>query len=116
MRKTPSLTPKYNLWLEKNAEVALSTWRAALLRAVAETGSISAAAGQLQVHYRTAWQKINEMETRLGVKLVETQVGGAHGGGARLTKIARRYLQKFERFNREVEKVVKAKYREVFET
>lgn len=108
------LSPKFNLWLEKNDEVALSTWRVALLKAVAETGSISAAADRMKVQYRTAWQKINEMETRLGVKLVETQVGGSHGGGARLTRAAQDYLDKFDRFSADVEKVVQSKYRAVF--
>jgi len=91
-----------------------STWRAALLKAVGETGSISAAAAEMGVQYRTAWQKINEMETRLGVKLVETQVGGHHGGGAHLTPAAQDYLDKFARFSAAIERVMMEKYRETF--
>jgi molybdate transport system regulatory protein len=108
------MQPKFNLWLEADDEVVFSTWRAALLNAVGETGSISAAAGQMGVQYRTAWQKINEMERRLSVKLVETQVGGHHGGGAHLTPAARDYLDKFARFSAAVEQVMKEKYRETF--
>jgi molybdate transport system regulatory protein len=107
---TKSLTPKFNLWLEAKDEVAFSTWRVALLRAVAETGSISAAAGQMKVQYRTAWQKINEMETRLGVKLVETQVGGQRGGGAHLTSAAQDYIEKFDRFSEAIEIMVEREY------
>ena len=77
-----------------------------MLRAVAATGSISAAAEQVKVPYRTAWQKIHEMETRLGEKLVETQTGGQHGGGARLTPAAERYLEQFERFAHDMERFV----------
>lgn len=106
--------PKFNLWLEEDEEVVFSTWRAALLTAIRDTGSISAAAAQMKVQYRTAWQKVNEMETRLGVKLVDTQVGGHGGGGAHLTLAAQEYLDKFSRFNTTVEKVVEAKYRETF--
>ncbi|MBI3243840.1 MAG: LysR family transcriptional regulator [Chloroflexi bacterium] len=108
------MQPKFNLWLEADDEVVFSTWRAALLKAVGETGSISAAAAQMKIQYRTAWQKINEMETRLGLKLVETQVGGHHGGGATLTPAAQEYLDKFARFNAAVEKTVEAKYRDTF--
>src|SRR3972149_6697158 len=108
------MQPKFNLWLEKNDEVVLSTWRVALLRAVAEAGSISAAAERMRVQYRTAWQKINEMETRLGVKLVETQVGGQRGGGAHLTKTALDYLDKFARFNAAIQEAVNANYSETF--
>ena len=54
------------------------------------------------------------METRLGVKLVETQIGGSHGGGAHITPAAREYLDKFDRFSADVEKVVQIKFREAF--
>ena len=108
------MIPKFNLWLESDGEVTFSTWRAALLKAVGETGSISAAAEQMGVQYRTAWQKINEMETRLGVKLVETQVGGQRGGGGHLTKPALDYLDKFARFNAAIQEAVNANYSDTF--
>lgn len=100
------MQPRYNLWLEVGGEVVLSLWRVDLLRAVGDTGSISAAAEQMKIPYRTAWQKINEMETRLGVKLVDTQTGGHHGGGARLTPVAERYLEQFQRFAHDMERFV----------
>ena len=100
------MQPRYNLWLEVEGEVVFSLWRADLLRAVAASGSISAAAEELQIPYRTAWQKIHEMETRLGKKLVETQTGGQHGGGARLTPAAEEYLERFERFAQDMERFV----------
>ena len=89
-----------------DGEVVLSLWRAELLRAVAADGSISAAAEQMGVPYRTAWQKINEMETRLGQRLVETQTGGPHGGGARLTPAAERLLAQFDHFARDMDRLV----------
>ena len=100
------MQPRYNLWLEVDGEVVLSLWRVKLLRAVAATGSISAAAEQLDVPYRTAWQKIHEMETRLGEKLVETQVGGRYGGGAKLTATAERHLARFDRLAEDMERFV----------
>jgi molybdate transport system regulatory protein len=100
------MQPRYNLWIEVNDEVVLSLWRVELLRAVATTGSISAAAEQMKIPYRTAWQKINEMETRLGEKLVETQTGGPHGGGARLTPRAESYIDRFDRFAHDLERFV----------
>ena len=100
------MQPHYNLWLEVDGEVVLSLWRAELLGAVAATGSISAAAEQMGIPYRTAWQKINEMETRLGEKLVATQTGGQHGGGARLTPTAERLLAQFDHFAHDMERFV----------
>jgi molybdate transport system regulatory protein len=97
------MKPRLNLWLENEGEVVFSIWRMALLQAVAETGSISAAAAAMDVHYRTAWQKINEMETRLGQKLVETQIGGRRGGGAQLTLLARELITAFTQFSQDIE-------------
>jgi molybdate transport system regulatory protein len=108
------MKPEFNLWLEANGEVTFSIWRVNLLRAIAETGSISGAAAKLGVQYRTAWQKIHEMETRLGVKLVITQTGGEQGGGAKLTPIALEYVDRFVRFSEDVERAVHAAYQAHF--
>jgi molybdate transport system regulatory protein len=109
------MEPKFNIWIEINGEVALSAWRLGLLRAIAETGSINAAADKLKIQYRVAWQKIHEMETRLGVKLLETQTGGLHGGGAKLTPIGLDYVEKLTRLQTALAPIVEAKYREIFE-
>ncbi|MCI0396744.1 MAG: LysR family transcriptional regulator [Chloroflexi bacterium] len=104
------MRPEFNLWIEVDGQVALSIWRVRLLRAVAETGSISAAADKIGVPYRVAWQKINEMETRLGVKLVETRVGGPEGGGATLTATAELYIEQFTAFSAAVARCVQQSY------
>lgn len=97
------MKPRLNLWLEQDSEVVFSIWRMELLQAVAETGSISGGAAMMETHYRTAWEKINEMETRLGEKLVETQVGGPRGGGAQLTPLAQNLIVAFTQFSQEME-------------
>jgi len=108
------MEPKLNLWLEINGEVALSIWRADLLQAVADTGSISQAAQQMEVHYRTAWQKIHEMEERLGQKLIDTQTGGKGGGGAILTPTAQTYVAQFTQFSQRIEQFVQDQYQNTF--
>lgn len=104
------MKPRLNLWLENEGEVVFSIWRMALLQAVAGTGSISGAAAAMDVHYRTAWQKINEMETGLGEKLVETQIGGKRGGGAQLTPLAQDLIAAFTQFSQEVEQQVQDQF------
>lgn len=108
------MKPRLNLWLENDGEVVFSIWRMRLLQAVADTGSISGAAAALDVHYRTAWQKINEMETRLGQKLLETQVGGQHGGGAQLTPLALALLAAFAQISQELEQQLGERFTAVF--
>ncbi len=89
------LTPRVNIWLEADGDVAISLWRAELLDAVDRTGSISAAAVDMGIQYRLAWQRIHEMEERLGVALIVPTIGGKGGGGAKLTPTARDLLKRF---------------------
>ena len=105
---------KANFWIEKDGQVVLSPWRIRLLKAVAETGSISAAASKMDLTYRRAWEKIQESETRLGVKLVETQTGGSGGGGSQLTPAAEDYIQRFQHFIAGLEEITQQRFREYF--
>lgn len=68
--------------------VTLSEWRVALLEAIGQYGSLSAAARALTIPHRTAWERLREMEERLNVSLVRTSSGGAVGGATRLTPAA----------------------------
>lgn len=56
-----------------------------ILRAVGASGSISQAARDAGVSYKAAWQAIDTLTNLAGAALVERVVGGAGGGGARLT-------------------------------
>ena len=108
------MKPKYNLWIEKDEKVVLSTWRVNLLRAIASTGSISAASEKMQVPYRRAWERIQEMEQRLGASLLTTEVGGAQGGGAHLTSLAKDVIQRFQSFSLGLEQEVTDRFAEAF--
>jgi molybdate transport system regulatory protein len=105
---------KFNFWTEKDGKVQLSKWRVALLQAIAETGSISAAARQMDISYRRAWEKIRDSEENLGVKLIETQTGGTEGGGAWLTPEGERYVRLFQLLDRELEEVTHRRFMELF--
>ncbi|HUN22934.1 MAG TPA: LysR family transcriptional regulator [Anaerolineales bacterium] len=100
----------YNFWLEENGRVVLSPWRAKLLQAIAETGSISAAARQMDVSYRRAWEKLKEMEDGFGQSLLTTEIGGAHGGGASLTPYAQSILEKFNRLITVLDREIQANF------
>ena len=108
------MQPKFNVWLEKKGQVVLSPWRIKLLEAIAETGSISAAAERLKVPYRRCWEKVQEMEQGLGAKMIETAIGGPGGGGASLTPAGRRAVEQFHAFYDGLDDEVERRYRAVF--
>lgn len=93
-----TLVVRSNFWIELDGEVVLSGWRVRLLEAIDEAGSISGAAQQLDISYKLAWERIHEMEARLGQQLVDAQVGGIGGGGATLTALARDYIRRWRWF------------------
>ena len=63
-----------------------------ILRLVGESGSISQAARDANVSYKAAWQAIDTLTNLAGVALVERAVGGAGGGGARITAAGQKLL------------------------
>ena len=114
---TPSMTglePRSKLWIERNSEVVMSDWRLMLLEGIDRTGSLTRAAEEMKVPYRTAWQRLKESEERLGVRLVETQSGGAEGGGSTLTDAARDLLRRFHQFSDGLDELVDRRFREAF--
>jgi len=109
------MKPRWNLWIERKGEVVLSAWRIRLLEAVAETGSISAAAIAMDIPYRLAWERIHEMEKRLRVTLVDTAIGGSGGGGAELTPLAQDLVRRFHLFADGLDEEVMNRYTKAFE-
>ncbi len=111
---TAKLIPRCNLWVETADDVVLSRWRIQLLEMIAETGSISAAAERLHVPYRVAWSKVKEMEHGLGISLIDTRVGGVHGGGAELTAAAREFIRRFHALEAGLDEWVRQRFFEAF--
>lgn len=69
------------------AATALGPGKVDLLDAIAERGSISAAARDLGMSYRRAWMLVDTMNSCFTSDLVETATGGRGGGGARVTDL-----------------------------
>ncbi len=108
------MEPRLKLWIEKNGGVALSGYRIRLLNHIAETGSLAEAARRMGLSYRRAWGKIREMETNLGVHLVESEVGGAGGGRTSLTPDGERLVSLYPRFEAAAGADVRHRFDEIF--
>ena len=108
--------PRLKVWIEgQDGSVVLSEWRVALLEAVARHGSLSAAARELGVPHRTAWQRVREMERRLETKLVETSSGGASGGSSRLTQSAQALITRYRQMREGLDEQVWERFLEAFD-
>jgi molybdate transport system regulatory protein len=90
--------PRVKLWVEKDGLLVFSDYRAELLDHIAKTGSISGGADRMGLSYRRAWGKIKEIEQNLGVRLVQSEVGGLGGGRTKLTPEGEEMLARYGAF------------------
>lgn len=67
-----------------------------LLRAVAQHGSISAAARALGLSYKRAWSLLDELQRAIPVPVLETAAGGKKGGGAQVTPAGQALLAHYD--------------------
>lgn len=69
-----------------------------LLKRVDELHSLRAAAMSISMAYSKAWTVIRGAEEGLGFKLLASNIGGKHGGGAVLTDEARQMLTAYDEY------------------
>ena len=86
----PSLRIKIRM-----GDSAIGPGKIALLELIESKGSISAAARAMDMSYRRAWHLIDTLNANFDRPLIETSVGGARGGGARLSEDGRELIRRF---------------------
>jgi molybdate transport system regulatory protein len=74
---------------------AIGPGKADLLEAIAESGSISAAARVMGMSYKRAWDLVDAMNNSFKRPLVITATGGARGGGAQVTEFGQDVLRRY---------------------
>ncbi|HWQ39729.1 MAG TPA: winged helix-turn-helix domain-containing protein [Burkholderiales bacterium] len=80
--------------------IAMGPGKADLLEAIADTGSISAAARKLGMSYRRAWLLVDTMNRCFERPLVQTATGGSRGGGARVTELGQDVIRRYRAMDR----------------
>lgn len=87
---------------------------ASLLGQIASAGSVRSACMRLNISYSRGFQLLALAEEELGFSLTQRQQGGKSGGQAVLTPEGRAFLEKYERFCREIYQLADEKFRETF--
>ncbi|HTV52612.1 MAG TPA: hypothetical protein VME21_15595 [Steroidobacteraceae bacterium] len=84
---------------------SLGPGKIALLERIHASGSLSQAARELKMSYRRAWLLLDDLNHAFAEPVSTSSIGGAGGGGARLTEFGRRLVAAFrevERASREL--------------
>lgn len=85
-----------------------------LLRAVEKTGSLRAAAMEMEMAYSKANKLLKQAEQALGYPLTARSTGGRDGGGSSLTPEGRKLLEQYEAYRDACVKANLALYRRFF--
>lgn len=103
-------TLKIQTRLFNGDEIAFGPGKAELLLAIAETGSISAAARKMNMSYRRAWLLVDTMNRCFKSPLVSSVAGGNLGGGACLTTTGKEVLSRYQALQNDIEEVAAAHF------
>lgn len=86
-------------WLTKEDKSFLGSGRIELLERIEKTGSINAAAKEMKMSYKAAWERINSMNELADEAIIERKIGGKGGGGTTLTPYAHELIKTYKRLN-----------------
>ena len=104
MASSKKIKRAFKVWLEFKGRIVLGKGGAKILLSIEREGSILRAAKNVKMSYRYVWGYIAKTEKILGEPLVQTQVGGKGGGGAKLTKKGRFLLNQYVTLEKKVRK------------
>jgi molybdate transport system regulatory protein len=83
---------RLSIRLDLTARDRIGPGKIALLEAIRDTGSISAAARSIGMSYRRAWMLVDQINEALKEPAVEAAIGGKHGGGAAITAVGEQII------------------------
>ena len=107
------MTVKHKIWRSPGKQ-DLRQGNHRLLHRIEEVGSLKGAVAGIQMCFVTAWRMLRDMERHLGFPLLERKIGGASGGGSRLTPAAIDLRKRYEALSREVEETIQEIYAKHF--
>ena len=94
-----SYTIKSRIWIESNGHVLLGEGRVQLLKAIAQTGSLSKAAKELNLSYKKAWHLLDSVNKSAKQPVTINSTGGKDGGGTVLTDYGKALVKVFDDIN-----------------
>ena len=93
--------PQLRIRVDLAPGCAIGPGKVSLLEAIEREGSLSVAARKLGMSYRRAWNLLADLNQSFSKSVVATAVGGARGGGARVTEYGRSLIAAFRALERD---------------
>lgn len=93
---------RFKCWIEENGEKFYGPGPNELIKLIQKEGSLSKAAGQMNMSYKKAWDLVQRLNSNTEVPWVILKKGGPHGGGAEVTPHAVKVIQEYERLEKKI--------------
>lgn len=93
-KSSPSILVRPRIYIGDG--ISIGPGKIDLLRLVAETRSIAAAARALEIPYKRAWLLIETLNEGFGRPVVEATSGGKGGGGTSLTPLGYQLVECYD--------------------
>ena len=108
------MRPVINVYLYEEGEKFFGEGPCRLLKGIERTGSLRAAAMEMDMSYSKATTILNRAEKALKFPLTEKKIGGKGGGGSQLTPKAREFLKRYEKYREACYEANSRIYHEIF--
>jgi molybdate transport system regulatory protein len=96
--------------VDHDGTIVMGPGKADLLDAIARSGSIRAAAEELEMSYMRAWTLVKTMNAAFRSPLVEKERGGSAQGGAQLTARGKTVLELYRAMEEKAERAIKPEW------
>ncbi|PKP49119.1 MAG: LysR family transcriptional regulator [Bacteroidetes bacterium HGW-Bacteroidetes-11] len=107
----------YKIWFtDQNEKGILGDGKWKILKAIDETGSLTAACEKLGITYRRTWNDLKTIEKQLGFALLEKSRGGAEGGSTSLTPEGKKLIRAFDDFHEKMDEIMQQHFTELKKT
>ena len=94
---SPKPVARFRLRVTTGDVIAIGPGKITLLEAIADTGSITAAAKSLDMSYRRAWLLLDELNRSLKKPAIDSAQGGQAGGGSVVTPAGHELIELYRR-------------------
>jgi molybdate transport system regulatory protein len=91
---------KSKIWIDGKNGTFLAEGRISLMKQIIKSGSITAAAKEMKMSYKKAWEIIDGMNKEAKDPLVKRVSGGKGGGGTKVTEEGLKMITLFEKLNK----------------
>ena len=108
------MRPVTNVFLYEENEKFFGEGPYRLLKGIEKTGSLRAAAMEMNMSYSKANAIMGRAEKCLNFPLTEKKIGGVGGGGSQLTEEAKEFLKKYEAYREACYEANRRIYLEIF--